>query len=76
MRGNKNTERPAGPTKPAAAGRSTLGRHLAVALIVKFFILALLWHSFIKPYRIKVDVPTMADHMTGTPAIQKEKHHD
>ena len=70
MRGNKATNR------PATTGRNALGRHLALALILKFIVLVLLWHTFVKPHRIQVDVPTMADHMTGTPAIMKEKHHD
>lgn len=61
---------------PHTAARGKLGRHLAIALILKFVVLALLWHSFIKPNRIKVDVPAMADHMTGAPAHSKEKHHD
>ena len=60
----------------SVAARGKLGRHLVIALILKFIVLVVLWHSFIKPHRIAIDEVTMADHMTGTQAIQKEKHHD
>ena len=60
----------------SVAARGKLGRHLAITLILKFIVLVLLWHSFVKPYRIKVDDIAMTDHVTGTKAIQKEKHHD
>jgi hypothetical protein len=69
LRSNKTDRR-------SVAARGKLGRHLAIALILKFVVLVLLWHSFVKPNRIKVDGLAMADHMTGTQAIQKEKHHD
>lgn len=61
---------------PRATARGKLGRHLALALILKLIVLVLLWLTFVKPHRIQVDVPTMADHMTGTPATLKETHHD
>jgi len=45
--------------------RSRLAFHLAIVLIVKIILLTLLWHAFIKPNKVKVDVDTMGSRIAG-----------
>ena len=42
-------------------GRPRLRFHLAIVLVVKILLLSLLWHAFIKPYKVSVDVNVMSD---------------
>jgi hypothetical protein len=48
--------------------RWRLAYHLAVVLAVKLVLLALLWNTFIKPYRVTVDVGAMSQRIAGTPS--------
>ncbi len=72
MRQSDQTEINAPPHK------SRLARHLAVVLILKVILLTLLWHAFIKPNKVKVNVEAMGAHMTGTHQLQhqEENSHD
>lgn len=45
--------------------RSRLAFHLAIALIVKIILLTLLWHAFIKPNKVKVDIDTMGSRIAA-----------
>ena len=62
--------------KPHNIGRSRLGRHLAVVLILKIVVLSLLWLAFVKPNRVKVDEPGMEQQITGTRQPHMENRHD
>ena len=44
-------------------GRPRLRFHLAVVLVVKVLLLFLLWHAFIKPNKVAVDVNVMRDRL-------------
>ena len=46
-------------------GRPRLRFHLAIVLVVKILLLSLLWHAFIKPYKVSVDVNVMRDRLAG-----------
>lgn len=45
--------------------RAGLGRHLVLVLILKVLVLTALWHTFIKPYRVKVDQDVMSARLAG-----------
>lgn len=45
--------------------RSRLAFHLAVVLVVKIILLTLLWHAFIKPNKVKVDIDAMGGRIAG-----------
>ena len=49
-----------------ARGRPKLRFHLAIVLVVKIILLTLLWHAFIKPNKVKVDVDVMSGRIVGT----------
>jgi hypothetical protein len=51
----------------AARPRWRLAYHLAAVLAVKCVLLALLWHAFIGPYRVSVDVDAMGRHIVSAP---------
>lgn len=63
------------PTAPPH--KSRLVRHLAIVLVIKVILLTILWHTFIKPNRVKVDVETMSNRIAG-PQLQQpqEINHD
>jgi hypothetical protein len=46
----------------SVAVHGSLGRHLAIAPILKSVIVVLLCRSFIKPHRIKIDVQALYSH--------------
>ena len=46
-------------------GRPKLRFHLAIVLVVKILLLSLLWHAFIKPYKVSVDVNLMSDRLAA-----------
>ena len=50
---------------PSRSWRSRLTFHLAIVLIVKIVLLTLLWHAFIKPNKVKVDMDTMGSRITA-----------
>jgi len=54
-------------TNPALSlpRRHRLAYHIAIVLIVKLILLTLLWHAFIKPYRVKVDIDVMGNHIAS-----------
>ncbi|MDR1935406.1 MAG: hypothetical protein LBS49_07480 [Candidatus Accumulibacter sp.] len=65
-------ERRAVAMKPAAAPtpaprrfRMRLAYHLIIVLVVKVILLALLWHAFIKPNKVKVDVDAMGNRIAS-----------
>jgi hypothetical protein len=54
------------PLPSAASRRMRLAYHLAIVLVVKIILLALLWHTFIKPNKVEVDVGAMSKHIAGS----------
>ena len=58
--------KPPPPATPPAPRKFRLTAHLAIVLVVKVILLTLLWHAFIKPNKVKVDVEAMGNHITGT----------
>lgn len=46
-----------------------LRKHIAVVLLVKTAVLFGLWHSFVKPHRVRIDVEQAAVRIAG-PSIQ------
>ena len=46
-------------------GRPKLRFHLAIVLVIKILLLSLLWHAFIKPYKVSVDAKVMSDRLAG-----------
>ena len=66
------------PKPPVGRGRSRLARHLAIVLLVKVVLLTALWHAFIKPNKVTVDVDAMGSRIAGTPSQlhEEEKAHD
>lgn len=60
------------PAVPASRPRrSRLAFHLAIVLVVKIILLTLLWHAFIKPNKVKVDVDAMGSRIASpTPQYQ------
>ena len=48
--------------------RPRLARHLLIVLVLKIILLTLLWHAFIKPNKVTVDVDTMGNRIAGTAA--------
>ena len=65
-------------TLPPPARKSRLALHLAIVLVIKAILLTLLWHAFIKPNKVKVNVDAMGAHLTGTHQLQhqEENRHD
>ncbi len=66
------------PLPPSRPRRSRLTVHLAIVLILKVILLTLLWHAFIKPNKISVDVEAMSGRIAGsappnTPTSSGEK---
>lgn len=57
---------PSGTAGMPASRRPRLMRHLAIVLVVKVILLALLWHAFIKPNKVAVDVEAMGSRIAGT----------
>jgi hypothetical protein len=53
------------PPPPSRPHRSRLVLHLAVVLVVKIILLTLLWHVFIKPYKVKIDEDAMGDRIAA-----------
>lgn len=53
---------------PSRPRRRRLAYHLGIVLIVKIILLTLLWHAFIKPNKVTVDVDTMGNRIAGTAA--------
>ncbi|MDR0440929.1 MAG: hypothetical protein LBI59_08110 [Candidatus Accumulibacter sp.] len=53
------------PPPSAAPRRMRLAYHLAIVLAVKVVLLALLWHTFIKPNKVEVDVGVMSRHIAA-----------
>jgi hypothetical protein len=45
--------------------RQRLAYHIAVVLVVKLILLALLWHAFIKPNKVQVDIGAMSERIAG-----------
>jgi hypothetical protein len=43
-----------------------LAHHLVIVLAVKAVLLALLWHAFIKPNKVEVDIGAMGRHIAGS----------
>lgn len=72
MRQSDQTENQVPPHK------SRLVRHLAIVLILKIILLTLLWHAFIKPNKVKVNIDAMGAHLTGPNQLQhqEENRHD
>lgn len=57
--------------------RSRLVRHLAIVLVLKVIVLAVLWHAFIKPNRVAVDAGAMGARIAGQDSQhQQENSHD
>jgi hypothetical protein len=52
-------------TSPVRPFRMRLAYHLIVVLTVKFVLLALLWHTFIQPYKVRVDPGVMGERIAG-----------
>jgi hypothetical protein len=52
-------------TLPAPPRRMRLAYHLIIVLAVKLVLLALLWHAFIKPNKVEVDIGVMGKHIAG-----------
>ena len=50
---------------PAPRPRMRLTYHLLIVLAVKVFLLTLLWHTFIGPYKVKVDVEIMGERIAS-----------
>ena len=46
--------------------RPRLARHLAIVLVLKIVLLTLLWHAFIKPNKVTVDVDSMGSRIAGS----------
>jgi hypothetical protein len=59
----KSTTLPTLP--PAPPRRMRLAHHLVIVLAVKVVLLAVLWHAFIKPNKVEVDVGAMGRHIAG-----------
>ncbi|MDR0577822.1 MAG: hypothetical protein LBI87_09880 [Candidatus Accumulibacter sp.] len=55
----------AGAAPPPHSRPWRLAYHLAVVLAVKLVLLALLWHAFIKPNKVRVDVDVMGSRIAG-----------
>jgi len=51
---------------PSRPRRWRLAYHLGIVLIVKIILLTLLWHAFIKPNKISVDVEAMSGRIAGS----------
>ena len=58
------------PAFVSTVRRSPLARHLTVIIIIKIILLALLWHTFIKPNKVEVDMATMGERIAGPQASQ------
>jgi hypothetical protein len=50
---------------PFRPRRWRLAYHLIIVLIVKVILLTLLWHAFIKPYKVKVDIDVMGNRIAS-----------
>jgi hypothetical protein len=50
---------------PARPFRRRLAYHLIVVLAVKLILLALLWHTFIRPNKVTVDIGVMGERIAG-----------
>lgn len=65
---------------PKSRARPRLVRHLVIVLLVKIVLLTLLWHVFIKPQRVTVDIESMGGRMAGSstplssPSFQEKTH--
>ena len=46
--------------------RPRLARHLLIVLVLKIILLTLLWHAFIKPNKVTVDVDAMGSRIAGS----------
>ena len=53
-------------TLPPPARKSRLALHLAIVLVIKAILLTLLWHAFIKPNKVAVDVDAMGSRIAGS----------
>ena len=51
---------------PSRPRRSRLAVHLVMVLILKVILLTLLWHAFIKPNKVSVDVEAMSGRIAGS----------
>ena len=64
-------------TKPALPSsgprRWRLTYHLIIVLTVKVVLLALLWHVFIKPNKVEVDIGAMSSSIAG-PSFTHSNH--
>lgn len=58
--------------------RLNLALHLGIVLVLKFVLLALLWHFLVAPFRIEVDARGMGERLTqgSPPNILKEQAYD
>jgi hypothetical protein len=55
------------PALPSSAPRRwRLTYHLAIVLVVKIILLALLWNVFIKPNKVVVDIDAMSNRIAST----------
>ena len=55
------------PALPVAGPRRwRLSYHLAIVLVIKLILLALLWNIFIKPNKVQVDIDTMSSRIANT----------
>jgi hypothetical protein len=46
--------------------RARLAIHLTVVLVVKIVLLTLLWQTFIKPYKVRIDTDAMSSRIVGS----------
>jgi len=66
--------KPASTQPPSRSWRSRLTFHLAIVLIAKVILLTLLWHAFIKPNKVKVDIDAMSSRIaTPTPSVSQAR---
>jgi len=56
-------------------GRPRLVLHLGIVLLLKFAVLAVLWHQFVVPYRVEVDARAMEQRLTRALPQANPKEH-
>lgn len=54
------------PTTMSPGRKHRLRLHLAAVIVIKIVLLTLLWHAFIKPNKVSIDITSMGERIAGT----------